>query len=42
MQSFNHDNSYFVMERGKFLSTMPIFLWQYFCHVYKFLYYADF
>ena len=42
MQSFNHDNSYFVMERGKFLSTMPIFLWQYLCHVYKFLYYADF
>ena len=26
MQSFNHDNSYIVMERGKFLSTMPFFL----------------
>ena len=30
MQIFNHDNSYIVMERGKFLSTMPIFLWQLF------------
>ena len=25
MQTFKHDNSYIVMERGKFLSTMPIF-----------------
>ena len=25
MQTFNHDDSYIVMERGKFLSTMPIF-----------------
>ena len=41
MQTFNHDHSYIVMERGKFLSTMPFF-WQLFCHVYKFLYYADF
>ena len=41
MQMFKHDNSYIVMERGKFLRTMPFF-WQLFCHVYKFLYYADF
>ena len=41
MQIFKHDNSYIVMERGKFLTTMPFF-WQLFCHVYKFLYYADF
>ena len=41
MQSFKHDNSYIVMERGKFLRTMPFF-WQLFCHVYKFLSYADF
>ena len=42
MQTFNDDNSYIVMERGKFLSTMPIFFDNYFCHVYKFLYYAEF
>ena len=24
MQIINHDNSYIVMERGKFLSTTPI------------------
>ena len=42
MQSFNRDNSYFVMECGKFLNTMPFFFDNYFSHVYKFLYYADF
>ena len=41
MQTFKYDNSYIVMELGKFLNTMPFF-WQLFCHVYKFLYYADF
>ena len=30
MQTFNHDNSYIVMERGKFLSTMPIYFDNYF------------
>ena len=30
MQIFNHNNSNIVMERGKFLNTMPIFFDNYF------------
>ena len=40
MQSFNHDNSYIVMERGKFLNTMYFLTIIFDKNVYKFLYYA--